>query len=828
MKRVKRGKRLRRVDVMDTDRDTPRRDGTAASGRGEAADAARLQCADDLFRGLLESAPDAMVITDESGRIVLVNSQAERVFGYRRDELVGRPVEILMPERLREQHVRRRAGYNEEPRTRRMGQGLDLFAVRKNGTEFPVEISLSPLRTGGGLLVSSAIRDISDRHETRAALQRANDELEGRVRARTAELNTANDLLRREVAERTRAERGLRFQTTLLRAQNEAAVDGILAVSPEGGVLFANRRLAEMWSIPPEVLSDGTEETVVAAMRERLADPEPFTARALHLRDHPDERGAEEVSLADGRTFVWHSAPLVGDDGARYGRAWFFRDVTASKRADDALRASERRLRVVTDSVPALISYVDRDRRYRFNNRAYEEWFGPRAADLTGKHLREVLGEEVYRHREPYIEAVLRGEAVRFEGPTKDKDGRVRETEVAYVPETRGGATVGFFVLTRDVSERKRAETALRESEERFRTMADAAPVLIWLAGPDKRCTYFNKAWLEFTGRPIDQELGDGWAAGVHRDDRSRCLATYTRASDRREPFEMEYRLRRADGEYRWVLDHGVPRFAPDGAFTGYIGSCIDITERKRAEEQLLASREQLRSLASELSLVEQRERRRLAVALHDSVGQTLAVAQMTLGTLRQSVPDPESAARLAGVHRLVEQALRSSRSLMTELSPPVLYELGFEAAVEWLAEQAEQNTGIRVEVDDDRRPKPMDEPVQILLFQAIRELLVNTAKHSRARACSVRLRRYDDHVRVLVQDDGVGFDPAAAGPGAGESRMGLFSIRERIAHLGGRMDIESDPGKGTRATLIAPLRPGQRRGSDGPRETGGTDRPEE
>src|SRR5438045_2833011 len=135
-----------------------------------------------------------------------------------------------------------------------------------------------------------------------------------------------------------------------------------------------------------------------------------------------------------------------------------------------------------------------------------------------------------------------------------------------------------------DITERKLSEEALHESEMRFRTVADAAPVMIWMSGTDKLCNFFNKGWLEFTGRALDQELGNGWAKGVHAEDLAHCLAIYETAFDKREPFTMEYRLRRKDGEYRWVLDSGTPRFDIDGAFLGYIGSCIDIADRKQAE----------------------------------------------------------------------------------------------------------------------------------------------------------------------------------------------------------------------------------------------------
>ena len=138
-------------------------------------------------------------------------------------------------------------------------------------------------------------------------------------------------------------------------------------------------------------------------------------------------------------------------------------------------------------------------------------------------------------------------------------------------------------------------EEALRESEARFLNMADTAPVMIWVSGPDKECTFLNKEWLDFTGRSLEQELGNGWAASVHRDDLDHCLEVYVSSFDSRQMFTMEYRLRRSDGEYRWVLDNGVPRFAPDNTFLGYIGSCTDVTGLKRAQEAVRESQKRYR-----------------------------------------------------------------------------------------------------------------------------------------------------------------------------------------------------------------------------------------
>jgi PAS domain S-box-containing protein len=149
--------------------------------------------------------------------------------------------------------------------------------------------------------------------------------------------------------------------------------------------------------------------------------------------------------------------------------------------------------------------------------------------------------------------------------------------------------------------ERKNTESLLRESEARFRVVADCAPVLIWMSSTDKQCNFFNKPWLEFTGRTLEQEMGNRWAEGVHPDDLLHCFQTYEKAFDARRPFLMEYRLRRRDGQYRWISDNGVPRYEADGNFAGYIGSCVDITERKLADEALVKSYAEIKQLKDRL-----------------------------------------------------------------------------------------------------------------------------------------------------------------------------------------------------------------------------------
>ena len=165
------------------------------------------------------------------------------------------------------------------------------------------------------------------------------------------------------------------------------------------------------------------------------------------------------------------------------------------------------------------------------------------------------------------------------------------------------GLAIPLLFLAALIEERVTGATELRESESRFQTVADAAPVLIWMAGVDKLCTFFNKPWLQFTGRSMEQELGNGWAEGVHQDDLERCLQVYISAFDARQPFVMQYRLRRDDGEYRWISDQGVPRYDAQGTFAGYIGSCVDVTELMTKDEALRQSEERMRLAAAAVNL---------------------------------------------------------------------------------------------------------------------------------------------------------------------------------------------------------------------------------
>jgi PAS domain S-box-containing protein len=278
--------------------------------------------------------------------------------------------------------------------------------------------------------------------------------------------------------------------------------------------------------------------------------------------------------------------------------------IMARRLSDERLDASEAQLNLAAASAGAALWSLDlRTGRIETTAKGMELLRLPPNAELTFEGFLSMVHpedcERVVRTQEAVIashgELNIEFRLVFGNGDVRWVHARGRcQNGSAGVPKRLTGVSV-------DITVRRNTENYLRESEARFRAIADSAPVLIWMAGLDKGCTFFNKPWLDFTGRTAEQEMGNGWAEGVHPEDLAKCLQAYTAAFDSRSSFVLQYRLRRRDGQYRWLSDNGVPRFDPEGNFSGYIGSCVDVTERRTAEEALSRSFEEIRQLKDRL-----------------------------------------------------------------------------------------------------------------------------------------------------------------------------------------------------------------------------------
>jgi PAS domain S-box-containing protein len=357
---------------------------------------------------------------------------------------------------------------------------------------------------------------------------------------------------------------------------------------------------------------------------------------------------------------------------------------------------------------------------------------------------------------------------------------------------------VPFMVLAALVEEHQRDEKVLRESEKRFRLVADTAPVLIWMSGLDKKCNFFNKGWLDFTGKRIEDELGDGWISGVHPEDRQRCVGIFSVSSDARVDFEMEYRLRRFDGEYRWMVDYGVPRFETDGDFCGYIGSCVDITERK-------TSAESLQILTGRLIHAQDEERTRIARELHDDFSQRLAIVSISVGQLWKSLPTSEEKdrARLQEILERIKELSSDLHALSHQLHSSRLEHVGLVSALGGLCKEVSEKYKLKILFAGPELRRRIPKDVALCLFRVAQEALGNVVKHSHAKNADVELGASADGLSLLIRDDGTGFRTDCTTPGTG---IGLIGMHERIRLVEGRLLIKSEPMRGTEILVEVPL----------------------
>jgi PAS domain S-box-containing protein len=368
--------------------------------------------------------------------------------------------------------------------------------------------------------------------------------------------------------------------------------------------------------------------------------------------------------------------------------------------------------------------------------------------------------------------------------------------------------------MRQEIAERRRVEQALLESESRFRTVVREAAIGIALIDMTGRVIEGNPALLTMLGYTNEELHGMEFTQINPPDNAELVWINFQKLlTGKYEVCKAETRYIRKDGWIGWGRQcislvrgaEGKPHFV--------IALFEDITERRESEEKIRTYQEQLQSLASELSFTEERERRRLATELHDNIAQLLVVAKGKFEQMQKSPLFRTVAQPMEEIRRLIEESIRYTRSLVFELSPPILFELGFEPAIEWLADHMHQQYGLAVEMEDDHLPKPLDNEDRMLLFRAVRELLFNVLKHAQSDSAKVYLHRIGDHLQVIVEDNGVGFAPdKLAAPTGQIEGFGLFSIRERLNYFGGTMEIESTPGKLTRVILTTALQPNKQK----------------
>ena len=643
------------------------------------------------------------------------------------------------------------------------------------------------------------------------------------------EVESARELLAVIDIERRRS-----AEQALLHAQ--ARLRSILDKSPvivtikdlEGRYRLVNRRCEALLGLSAADLAGKRADEVLAP---------PLAAACMAqdeaVRDSVEAQTFERIVATPHGSVTLLSVkfPLLDADGRIDGICAMSLDITERRQTERALAVTAAKYRAMFENFPLGITVCDTSGAIVETNAASELILGVtrraqqrRTIDGPEWALERPDGSPYPAEDYPSVRALREGTVLRDqEMVLVSPAGERRWLNVTAAP--LGVVGLGALVAYEDITERKEmqamreSEAALRESERRFRKMADELPLMVWTLDEDLSCTFANQTCQTYLGVSAEALLARGFDALLHPDDRARFMGAFAAASRHRAPVQAETRIRRSDGAWRWIESFGRPMHESDGSYAGLLGISQDITERRSALRALCESNraleqhaEQLERLSSALTRAEQRERERLAKLLHDHLQQLLVGAAFGIDRVRRRWEDlggdSGGTAALAGVRQLLEQAIDTGRTLVADLSPPILREAGLPEALKWLARHMRDNHGLKIAVTVEPDLSPRADDLSTVIFESAREALFNVIKHAGCDRARIELARdADGWLCVMVSDEGAGFDlEVLSGADRDGTGFGILAMRERLRGLGGACVIDSRPGAGTRVTLRAPL----------------------
>ena len=619
------------------------------------------------------------------------------------------------------------------------------------------------------------------------------------------------DITERKQAEQARA---------TLAAIVESSEDAIVSKDLNGIITSWNRGAERLYGYTRQEAVGQSVQLVIP--EERLEEEGPILAqitRGEAVRQYETVRRRRDGTLIDIALTV---SAIRNDEGRIVGVSKVAHDITERKRAEAALRESEERLRLFIEHAPAAIAMFDRQMRYVAVSRRWLADYGLDGNVLGCSHY-EVFADIPDRWRRAHQQG-LAGEVMRVEEDRFERsDGTVYWLRWEIRPwRDKSGGIGGIIIFAEDITSGKMAEDALRESEAQHRATFDNAAVGIAHVGLDGRWLRCNDAMCALTGYSREELQGKTFTEITYPDDIEQDWAAVRRLlAGEAETFSIEKRYIRKDGSLIWGhLTVSLLRDA-QGAVQHFISIVQDIQERKEAQAQLrqladdleqrveartreLAdSQDKLRALTTELNLTEHRIRKQLATDLHDYLAQLLVLSRIKLGQAKLEEVTPAAMQAMTEVQEVMDRALAYTRTLVAQLSPPILNEFGLLMALRWLADQMQRE--LTVTLDLENEVVSLSEEQSVLLFQSVRELLMNIVKHAGTTEARISVTQAGGVLRICVSDQGVGCEVDGA-----ETRLkpgfGLFSIRERMKALGGEFDMQSIPGEGTTAILQLPV----------------------
>jgi PAS domain S-box-containing protein len=713
-----------------------------------------LRQSEQLYRSTFEMAGLGIAHISPDGRCLRVNRKLCEIVGYSEAEMLSLTLQdITHPDDLEVDLAQR-----EKVRSGTLASyAMEKRCIRKDGSVVWVNLTVAGVRDGGKLEhFISVVEDITERGKAE----------EAQFRLGTIVESSDDAIVSKKL-------------DGVITSWNAAATR-IFGFTAEEAI---GRSITII--IPPDLQSE--ETTILSRLR-----------RGERIDHYQTVRMTKSGKRLDVSLTI---SPVRDSKGHIIGASKVARDITDRKQAEQ----SRNLLAAIVASTDDAIISKNPDGVITSWNKSAERIFGYTAEEAIGQHITLIIPQERHAEESDILARLRRGERIdHFHTIRRRKDGSLLDVSLTISPvRDSSGRVIGASKVARDITAEKQVEQALRESEQRFRVITDASPVMVWMAGTDRLCYYFNKGWLDFVGRTLEQESGNGWAENVHPEDFDRCLQIYVTNFDARRSFEMEYRMRHHTGQYRWILDRGVPRYAADGTFEGYIGGCLDIHGQKEAAEKVRIADDMTR-----LMKAQDEERRRIARELHDTAGQTLTVLGLSLAELveRAQAIAPELAKEGKEIEGVVHQLQREIRTTSYLLHPPLLDECGLASAlsmyVEGLAERSHVAITLDVAADVGRLPRDME----LAIFRLVQECLTNIHRHSGSKTALIRLVREGESVRTEVQDHGKGISPERLSEIRSHgSGVGIRGIRERIRQFHGEMKIESN-GSGTSVIVSIPM----------------------
>ena len=760
----------------------------------------------DYLKGIFETASEGILFADVNGHILRCNPSLYTLLGYEKDELNG----TLFSEIV-----------HKTAEVQKFTSSIKLYHFQVS-SEFPLRMELINKK---GTTVPVNFRSTLVKDNKQEVVEAI-----GIVEALT-----------KDQGERTLKQTARETQETLQNILANSG-DAIWVVDVSGHITVVNEALLQMLGYQEdEILGKHVtgfapfEGSFTTNTGEEVCFGAEYINSQMEVISELFKKGKvtnhEQYLIRKDRKIVLVEVTLSvlkNQDGERTGGISIFRDITERKLAEARMRESENRLNNIIESSLDGITVSDHMGFITRVNKSFLELIDFEEEEVIGKHIAEFtpyeegtyesttgelieVNEEFLNNVMVIVEKLFKERKLsNWESYYLRKDRKIVpvETTIAYFYNEKGGI-IGSVGISRNITERRKAVRELRETKEFLERVIGNTKDGILIVDEKGYILSSNIAMEQMSGFSNEEMVGKH-AAALVTDEKGIKTKILEKTSELFEKGFTAYEARYKTKDGKFIDVECISSMIKNEKEEYIAGVSIirDISERKRAEKKINEYQNQLRSMASQLTLTEERERRRIATDLHDRIGQALAISKIKLGGLRESTSSIGLNGDVDEVRNLIEQTIQDTRSLIFDLCPPFLYELGFEKALEWLVEEIQKEHGVTALFKNDEKPKPLDDDVRVLLFRTVNELLINIVKHAHAQKAKVSLKRDKDNIQINVEDDGIGFDVSKIQNHVDKTGgFGLFRIRERLNYLGGQLKVESEPKHGTRVSLVVPMK---------------------